>query len=86
MKKISQLLIFTALAGAFTACDEDTLTVGAEVMPGMDVVASSRQSFSVVSRSIRVDSVLANTNSCYLGAVIDPETRAKTSCDFLAQF
>ncbi|MBR1713134.1 MAG: DUF4270 domain-containing protein [Alloprevotella sp.] len=86
MKKISLFLTFAALAGLFTACDEDTLTVGAEVMPGMDVVASSRQSFSVVSRSIHVDSVLANTNSCYLGSVIDPETRAKTTCDFLAQF
>jgi len=51
-----------------------------------DVVASFQQTFSVKSRTVLSDSVLANTNNSYLGCVVDPETRAKTTCNFMAQF
>ena len=70
----------------FAACDDDTAAIGSGVMPGQDVVASSQQTFSVKSRTVLSDSVLANTNNSYLGCVVDPETRAKTTCNFMAQF
>lgn len=77
------LVILTSL---FTACDDDTVTVGTGVMPDADKVSTSQASFRVTSRSVLVDSVVANTPKCYLGSIVDPETRARTTCDFLAQY
>lgn len=71
---------------AVTSCDDDTATIGTDIMPGADNVATSQAIYKVSSKSVEVDSVLANTKACYLGCIIDPETRAKTTCDFLAQF
>lgn len=68
------------------SCTEDTAAIGADIIPWEDNVSASEATYSVTSRSVRVDSVLANTNECYLGSIIDPETRARTTCDFLAQF
>lgn len=69
-----------------TACDDDTATIGTTVMPNRDNVTTSQATFTVSSQTVKSDSVLANTNNSYLGCVIDPETRAKTTCNFLAQF
>ena len=38
------------------------------------------------SQTQKMDSILGSTSTCYLGSVVDPETRAKTTCNFLAQF
>ena len=38
------------------------------------------------SQTQKMDSILGSTSTCYLGAVVDPETRANTTCNFLAQF
>ena len=70
----------------FASCDDDTSFIGSNIMPGQDDVSTSHAEFHVYSKSIKVDSVLANTNDCYLGSIIDPETRAMTTCGFLAQF
>ena len=89
MKKIFRYVmppLLVGLALTFGSCDEDTAFVGSEIMPGKDNVSTSQNDYNVYSKSIKVDSVLANTNDCYLGSIIDPETRAKTSCGFLAQF
>ncbi len=89
MKKLIRLAQWTAMAlcGLLAvSCDDNTATIGTDVMPEADNVITSQKVYKASSRSIRVDSVLANTNDCYLGTVVDPETRAKTSCDFLAQF
>lgn len=68
------------------SCTEDTAAVGADIIPWEDNVSASQATYRATSRSVRVDSVLANTNECYLGSIIDPETRSRTTCDFLAQF
>lgn len=85
MKRFAYLLS-ALLVGGLSACDDDTVTVGGDVMPTYDKVASSQAVYTLTSRSVAADSVLANTNSCYLGSIVDPETRARTTCDFLAQF
>ena len=89
MKKVFRYIMSPLLAGlalSFASCDEDTAFIGSEIMPGKDNVSTSQAEFNVYSRSVKVDSVLANTNDCYLGSIVDPETRAKTTCGFLAQF
>lgn len=85
MKRILYI-VAVALTLGLTACDEDTMTVGGDVMPNIDKVTSSQDVFTLTSKSVAADSVLANTNTCYLGSIVDPETRATTTSDFLAQF
>lgn len=55
-------------------------------MPDHDNVSTSSAVYPLTSRTVKSGAVPANTNACYLGSVIDPETRAKTTCSFLAQF
>lgn len=74
------------LAGTLASCNEDTATVGTDVLPGFDKVETSQSTYRVKSRSVKMDSVLANTSTCYLGSIVDPETHSITTCDFLAQY
>lgn len=69
-----------------TACDDNTAFIGSDIMPDFDKVVTSQATYTLHSQSVASDSVLANTNDCYLGRVIDPETKALTTCNFLAQF
>lgn len=85
MKYTAPLLAF-ALVGALASCSDDTATLGTGVLPGFDKIATSQATYSVTSRSIKMDSVLANTSTCYLGSIVDPESHATTSCNFLAQY
>lgn len=80
------LLLLLAPVSALVSCDDDTANIGGSVMPSQDNVITSQQTYNVTSRTIQSDSVLANTNDSYLGCVIDPETKARTTCNFLAQF
>ena len=86
MNKHLLLSLFALLLSSLTACTDDTGTLGGDIMPETDFVTPYSEVFPVTSRALAVDSVLANTSTCYLGSIIDPETRAKTTCDFLAQF
>lgn len=69
-----------------TACDDSTAFIGSDIMPDFDRVTTSQATYTLHSQSVASDSVLANTNDCYLGRIIDPETKALTTCNFLAQF
>lgn len=88
MKKIHFILtlLCCTMMCMLNACDDDTAYIGFDVMPDSDNVSVSKAIYTFNSRSIKVDSVLANTNSCYLGNVMDPETRSNTTAGFLAQF
>lgn len=77
---------FLIVVACCFSCDDDTAFIGTDIMPGNDDVSTSHSEFVVKTRSIKIDSVLANTNDCYLGSIIDPETRAMTTSGFLAQF
>ena len=68
------------------ACDDSTGTIGGDIMPAEDHVTTEYKQFVATSKSVKANAVIANTNDCYLGSLIDPETRSRTTCDFLAQF
>lgn len=68
------------------ACDDDSGTLGGEVMPSHDGIQISQAIYSALTSSVAVDSVLATTSTSYLGKVVDPETQAITTSDFLCQF
>lgn len=83
---ISACLLTLIAANMLIACDDTTGTLGTDLMPEHDVISTSTATYKISTRTQITDSVLANTSTCYLGCVVDPETRAKTTCDFMAQF
>lgn len=90
-KKSFRFPLLTLLFGCVTmlslaACDDNTAFIGTGIIPDGDKVSVAQASYRIPSRSVKVDSVLANTNESNLGCIIDPETRAMTTGSFLAQF
>ena len=78
-------LLFSAVA-MFCACDDTTDSFGTSVMPEHDVLITTTETYKMDSQTLKMDSILGSTSTCYLGAVVDPETHANTTCNFLAQF
>lgn len=87
MKLPSSLIAIASLAASiFTACDSDTGIIGSELMPSQDSLSTFYESFKIQSKSVRTGPVVANTSSCFIGSIIDPETGITTTSSFLAQF
>lgn len=86
MKVRFSFLSLVLLTTLFAACSEENTQIGGIIMPNQDLVSTEQAVFPVVTRSVKTGAVVANTNSCYLGSIVDPETRAKTTAGFLAQF
>ena len=74
------------ILGGLTSCDDNTNDIGLTAMPHADITNTSQMTFSAYSKSIKVDSLAANTSKCYLGKVTDPETGTTTTCNYAAQF
>lgn len=82
---IACLLLLSAV-GAFVSCDDDTGIIGGNTMPSEDGIRISQAVYPVLTRSVKADSVLATASDGYLGKVVDPETGAITTGDYLSQF
>lgn len=77
-------LVLTLLILA--SCDDDTATLGVDMMPTADLVTKSHQTYEVTTQSYAVgDSVLARTSKSFLGRFTDPETGTTIKSDFLVQ-
>ena len=84
LKSIISLIFPIAL---LTACDDNTSTLGVDMMPEDDFMTSYCDSFEVTTASYPVgNSVLARTSMSYFGQFTDPETGTIVKSDFLAQF
>ena len=69
------------------SCDDNTATLGVDMMPNSDLVKKRYQTYDVTTESYAVgDSVLARTSRSYFGRFTDPETGTTITSDFLAQF
>lgn len=69
------------------ACDDETGTLGIEMIPVSDLVDKNFIVYDVKSSSYEVgDKVLARSSKSYLGKFTDPETGTSITSDFLAQF
>lgn len=69
------------------SCDDDTTTLGVDMMPAGDLITKNFITYDVNTQSYAVgDSVLARTSMSYLGQFTDPETGTTIKSDFLAQF
>ncbi len=84
VKYISFVSIVAATAMLMAACDTDTASIG--VVPDTDVIVSSTHEFPFTTRTLALDSVVANSSFCYLGQVDDPETGSTVKAEFVAQF
>lgn len=86
--KFSKLFmaIVAAFTTAFAACDNDTGFIGSAIMPEQDSLSTSQSAFLISSRSVETGPIVANTSNCFIGSIIDPDTRATTTSSFLAQF
>jgi len=80
---VAPLLLFSLLA---VSCDDTTDTLGKSLTEAAAHVLISTDTFTVSSRSIKVDSVLARTSTGNLGRIKDPETGTYITCDFATQF
>ena len=72
------------IASLLISCSEDTGSLG--VFPGQDAISTSTASFGVLSNDMLNAVVPANSTTCYLGKVIDPETDEAITATFAAQF
>ena len=69
------------------SCDDNTATLGVDMMPNSDLVKKRYQTYDVTTESYAVgDAVLARTSRSYFGRFTDPETGTTITSDFLAQF
>lgn len=76
----------TAMTMALLSCDDNTDTLGVDMMPVGDLVTNEYKTYDVNTQSYAVgDSVLARTDLSYLGKYTDAETGTTVKSDFLCQ-
>lgn len=87
MKSFSPLIlcILTAFM-ALASCDSETGEIGQIIMPSQDSLSTFTQPFTIETRTVKTGPIEARSNTCLLGNFVDPETRAMTTCSYLAQF
>ncbi len=71
-------------AVALASCDDDTASLG--IYSESDAITSTSASFQFTSRSVQLDSIVANNNTCFFGQLLDPETATEIKAEFMAQF
>lgn len=87
MKLYTRFIAAIACAiSIFASCGDDTASIGSSMMPSQDSLSTFNETFPIETRSLLTGPVVANTSNCYIGSFIDPETGARTTSSFLAQF
>ena len=84
MKNIKCVIIYLFTVLFVISCDEDTGNLG--IISEDDGITNSSAVFNVYSRSIAMDSIIANSTTSFLGDIIDPETSSRIQACFAAQF
>ncbi len=83
-KSYLTILLSTLL---FVSCEDNTSTLGVDMMPPADLVTKNYETYDVETVSYPVgDAVLARTSMSYFGRFTDPETGTTIKSDFLAQY
>ncbi|MBR4364748.1 MAG: DUF4270 domain-containing protein [Prevotella sp.] len=76
----------TACVLAFSACTEETGTLGGSLINSADYLNMTKGTQMVTTRSIPIGAVLSSTSQCYIGRVLDPATEIAVTCNFMSQF
>lgn len=77
---------FTLFAIACCACDDNTSSLGVEIIPDSDGITIHSKNFNIQTQTVQAEAELARTSTCYLGNYTDPETGTNIHSDFMAQF
>jgi hypothetical protein len=77
-------VIILAIASFLISCEESTESLG--IYPQQNAIQTSSASFDILSSSVANNNVPANSTTCFLGKVIDPETDKAITATFAAQF
>lgn len=85
MNKLFSLGMAILAALTFVSCDETTDSIGSSLTDNKNRLSVDADTFSVASRTLTVDSVLARNITGYLGVVKDPETNNIITGNFMAQ-
>lgn len=86
MTQLRQLAAIALAAVAFSACDDDTLSIGSSLTNENDLLSFTSATFKASTRNFVADSVYVRSSDCWLGMVKDPETGAVVSSEFTTQF
>ncbi len=84
MRLLYKLCFGLIVAYAVASCDDNTATIG--IYPITDGITNSTSIYELTTRSLKMDSVVANSTVSYLGNITDPETGIDVSSEFAAQF
>ncbi len=55
------------------ACDDNTGTLGMDMLPGSDEISAHTKEFDVMTRSVKADRIYSKTSTGYVGRFTDPE-------------
>ncbi|MCD8282086.1 MAG: DUF4270 domain-containing protein [Prevotella sp.] len=86
MKSILTIVFVMLAVFAASSCDDNTDTLGSSLTGGMDHLEIATDTFTITTRSIAADSVLARNTTSFLGSVRDPETGEYISSHYMTQF
>lgn len=75
----------TLIALVFVGCDDNTGSIGGNLMPDDDTITPKTAMFYATTQSILADSIYARTSTAYLGRYTDPDFGV-FEADFLTQF
>ncbi len=84
--KLSKFVSFASLLALFTlgSCDDNTGSIGIDMMPPTDHLQAHTTLFDVTTRSIKADSVFAKTSTGYVGRFSDADF-GFYECSFLTE-
>ncbi len=68
------------------SCDSTTNEIGTTLTDNVDHLEITSNTYYATSRSVEVTSVVSRSVMGYLGRIIDPETGARITGDFMTQF
>lgn len=84
---LKQLFAFIAATIILVSCDDNTSTLGMDMLPASDLITKTYKTYDVKTSSYAVgDSVLARTSTSYFGKFTDPLTSTSVMCDFISQY
>ncbi len=86
MKKLFYLFVSAMILAVAIACDDSTDTLGNTLTNNMDHLDINTDTFTITTRSVKLDSVYARNTYGYLGTVRDPETGEYITAHYATQF
>ncbi|MGN0069262.1 MAG: DUF4270 domain-containing protein [Prevotella sp.] len=80
------LTSFIIAVACCISCDDNTNDIGSSLTDNVDQLQISTDTFAISTRSIKAGAVLSRSTNGYIGRILDPETGAYITGDFITQF